>query len=115
MRVYLRTKFHVSSIILTGFRQGVVLPPPTQRGPLKSPPRLRLKPNVIYRSIVIAINKFGHINHSNYIRLTDSYFKKKFYKHKSSFKYINKRNSIELSNSKWYQKNKKTDISNGVS
>ena len=27
MRVYVRTKFQVSSVILTSFRQGVVLPP----------------------------------------------------------------------------------------
>ena len=43
MGVYLRAKFEVSSIILTGFRQGVILPPtPPQNEPLKSPPRLRL-------------------------------------------------------------------------
>ena len=30
--VYLRTKFQVSSIILTSFRQGVILPPPTTKG-----------------------------------------------------------------------------------
>ena len=43
MRVYLRTKFQVSSIILTSFRQGVNLPqPPPQNGPLKSPSRLGL-------------------------------------------------------------------------
>ena len=28
MYVYLRIKFQVFSIILTGFRQGVILPPP---------------------------------------------------------------------------------------
>ena len=43
MGVYLRAKFEVSSIILTGFRQGVILtPPPPQNEPLKSPPRLGL-------------------------------------------------------------------------
>ena len=37
----LGTKFQVSSIILTSFRQGVILlPPPNER--LKSPPRLEL-------------------------------------------------------------------------
>ena len=36
MRVYLRAKVHVSSIILTNFRQG-------KKKPLKSPSRLRLK------------------------------------------------------------------------
>ena len=44
MSVYLRAKFEVSSIILTGFRQGVILPPlpPPQNEPLRSPPRLGL-------------------------------------------------------------------------
>ena len=44
MGVYLRAKFEVSGIILTGFRQGVILPPPPppQNEPLKSPPRLGL-------------------------------------------------------------------------
>ena len=49
MGVYLRAKFEVSSIILTGFRQGGggnFTPPPPQNEPLKSqksPPRLGLK------------------------------------------------------------------------
>ena len=45
MGVYLRAKFEVLSIILTGFRQGLILPPPPsppQNEPLKSPPRLGL-------------------------------------------------------------------------
>ena len=44
MGVYLRAKFEVSSIILTGFRLGGVIlpPPPPQNEPLKSPPRLGL-------------------------------------------------------------------------
>ena len=40
MDVYLRAKFQVSSIILTSFRRGVILPlppPPSQNEPLKSP------------------------------------------------------------------------------
>ena len=44
MGLYLRAKFHVSSIILTKFRQGVILPPPPpQNEPLKNPPKLGLK------------------------------------------------------------------------
>ena len=44
MVVYLRAKFEVSSIILTCFRQGVILPTPPspQNEPLKNPPRLGL-------------------------------------------------------------------------
>ena len=46
MGVYLCSKFEVSSIILTGLRQGVILPPPptpTSKRTPKSPPRLGLK------------------------------------------------------------------------
>ena len=46
--MYLRTKFQGSSIILTSFRQGVILPeplPPPNES-LKSPPRLRLKDTI---------------------------------------------------------------------
>ena len=43
--VYLCAKFEVSSIILTSFRQGGNFTPlPPQNEPLKSPPRLGLKP-----------------------------------------------------------------------
>ena len=43
MAVYLRGKFEVSSLILTSFRQGGILPrPPPQNEPRKSPPRLGL-------------------------------------------------------------------------
>ena len=51
MCVYLRTKFEVSSIILTSFRQGVIPPPPPppQNEPLKSPLRLGLTaPMILY-------------------------------------------------------------------
>ena len=54
MSVYLRAKFEVSSVILTGFRNeggGVILPhPPPQNEPLKSPPRLGLIMVIIYYS-----------------------------------------------------------------
>ena len=41
--MHLHTKFQVSSIILTGFRRGdlILLPPPNNK-PLKSPPRIDL-------------------------------------------------------------------------
>ena len=45
MGVYLSAKFEVSSIFLTSFRQGVILPPlppPPQNEALKGPPRLGL-------------------------------------------------------------------------
>ena len=57
MGVYLLAKFEVSSIILTGFRQGGGLfypsPSPPQNEPIKSPTRLGLK-------IVISINMQTH-------------------------------------------------------
>lgn len=40
MFLYLRTKFHVSGIILTIFRQGVVLQPPPHL-PVKKPLNIR--------------------------------------------------------------------------
>ena len=45
MCIYFRIKFQVSNIILTGFRQGVILPPSPlpQNEPLKNPLRLGLK------------------------------------------------------------------------
>ena len=56
----LRTKFQVCSIILTSFRQGVILPspslqspPPPQNEPLKSIPRLGLR----FRILKSCINK----------------------------------------------------------
>ena len=42
MCLYLRTKFQVSSIILTSFREGVILPHLPQNGLVKSSPRLML-------------------------------------------------------------------------
>ena len=54
MAVYLRAKFEVSSIILTGSRQGgsnfTSAPPPPQNEPLKSPPRLGLNNATKYGS-----------------------------------------------------------------
>ena len=58
--MYLRAKFEVSSIILTGFRRGGVnSPPPPQNEPLKSQPRLGLKLVIIseYQNIGIFLQK----------------------------------------------------------
>ena len=53
MGVYLRAKFEVSSIILTSFRQGEVLPPSQpQNKPPKSPPRLGLIHFSILKKVV---------------------------------------------------------------
>ena len=46
MGVYLRAKFEVSSIILTSFRQGVILLPPTSKRTPKKPTQIRVKENV---------------------------------------------------------------------
>ena len=43
MLVYLRTKFQVSSIILTNFREGVVSPPPTAKQTPKMPSQIEVK------------------------------------------------------------------------
>ena len=50
MCVYVHTKFQVSSMILTSFRQVVILPSLTttpQNEPLNSPPRLGLRVHLI--------------------------------------------------------------------
>ena len=44
MSVYLRTKFQVSSIVLTSFRQDVILPlPPTSEQTPQKPIQIRVK------------------------------------------------------------------------
>ena len=57
MRVYLRTKFEVSSTILTSFREeGDSLPPPPHsKWTLKSPPRLGLKINLLALSLLLSL------------------------------------------------------------
>ena len=56
MGMYLRAKFNVSSIILTSFRRGVILPPsPTSKRTPKKPTQIRV--NFVY-------NKVGRINFS---------------------------------------------------
>ena len=48
MSEYLRAKFEVCSVILTSFRQGVILPPaPPQNEPLKGPLRLGLRLRIL--------------------------------------------------------------------
>ena len=48
MRLYLRTKFQVSSIFLTSFR--VILPPPTSKRAPKKPTQIRINLYVIVKS-----------------------------------------------------------------
>ena len=48
--MYLHAKFEISRIILTSFRQGVILPlSPSQSEPLKRPPRLGLNDMNFYQ------------------------------------------------------------------
>ena len=63
MCVYLRTKFPVSMIILTRFRQGgggVILTPQPQNELLKSPPRLAL-------SLTLKLTKLASYSDKGYI------------------------------------------------
>ena len=46
MYVYLHSKFQVSSLILTSFRQGVILPPTAKQTP-KKPTQIRVKAIII--------------------------------------------------------------------
>ena len=63
MSAYLRAKFQVSSITLTSFRQGVILPPPPpQNEPLKSPPSLGLKEQ--HALIFLARMYYGFLKNS---------------------------------------------------
>ena len=48
-------------------------------------------------------------NHPHYIGLTENTFKDRFYKHRNSFKYENKRNATELSSFVWENKRERTD------
>ena len=43
MGVYVRAKFEASNVILTGFRQGVILPPTTTKQTPKKPIQIRVK------------------------------------------------------------------------
>ena len=58
MYAYVRTKFQVSSIILTSFRRKIILPnpTPTQNEPPKTPPRLRLTWKLFPTGIVHVLN-----------------------------------------------------------
>ena len=67
MCVYVRTKFQVSSIILTSFRREVILPtpPPPENEPLKAPPRLKLTQKLFPTEIV-------HVSNTIYLCLSPS-------------------------------------------
>ena len=47
MRAYLRTTFQISSVILTGFRQGVILPPPPPPTSPQNEPLKRVKTEIV--------------------------------------------------------------------
>ena len=70
-----------------------------------------LQQNVMYCSKVILGNQYTNKNHPHNIGLTESSFKDRLYKHKSSLKYENKPNATELSNFIWDQKSKNIDVS----
>ena len=58
MGLYLREKFQVSSIILTSFRQGVILPPPPP--PLKKEPtqiRVSSKLRTYFGNVIKLVGK----------------------------------------------------------
>ena len=48
-------------------------------------------------------------NHPHYIGLTETTFKDRFYRHKNSFKYENKRTATKLSNFLWGSKHTRTE------
>ena len=58
----IKGKVQFSSIILTSFRQGVILPPPPtpQNEPLKSPPRLGLKETICGQRLTGIRQNFLH-------------------------------------------------------
>ena len=70
MVLYLRAKFQVSSMILTSFRQRVILPQlPPQNKPLTSPPRFRLNKKMIISDMKLfskwVLDKLLEIYHKN--------------------------------------------------
>ena len=59
MGLYLRAKCQVSSLILTSFREGVILPStptPTSKRTPKNPTQIRVK-NLTLKSVFLSINK----------------------------------------------------------
>ena len=65
--------------------------------------------SVVYGCKITSNNAADDSPH--YIGLTEKTFKDRLYKHKSSFKYETKKNSIELSNYAWGEKKDKQKIS----
>ena len=62
MGAHVRAKFKVSSIILTSFRQGVILPPTTPRTSkrnLKKPTRIRTKTELFsHKHLILDVDWF---------------------------------------------------------
>ena len=63
MCVYVRTKFQISSVILTSFRRGIILPtPPHPYPPLKTPDQIKVNLKTITNkcSLSFKYNLFAH-------------------------------------------------------
>ena len=76
MCVYLRIKFQFSSIILTSFRQGVILPSPTSKRTFKKPIQIRIRVLTFkdFTAINILVTQHNRMNlineysHNNYFQ-----------------------------------------------
>ena len=57
MCLYLRNNFHVSSIILTSFKQGVILTPPTAKRTPKKPTQIRVNELLFLQTTITVWHK----------------------------------------------------------
>ena len=80
MCMHFRIKFQVSNIILTGFRQGVILPPSPlpQNEPLKNPLRLGLK-STLNKNLLTEKMSFFKSAKMQRDRSSQRYFTKKLF------------------------------------